>query len=70
MTILAHVGSCAANIRSIEYLLSTPPKSPHTGRATILIVGGVSESMESKPGTYRSLVKKRKGFVKLALKHG
>ncbi|EZA62914.1 hypothetical protein DMN91_002992 [Ooceraea biroi] len=63
-------GCCAANARSLEHLLSTPPKSPHTGRATILIVGGASESMESKPGTYRTLVKKRKGFVRLALKYG
>lgn len=64
------IGSCAANARSLEYLLSTPSRSPHTGRATVLIVGGASESMESKPGTYRTVVKKRKGFVRLALKHG
>ncbi|EFN66551.1 Diacylglycerol O-acyltransferase [Camponotus floridanus] len=61
---------CAANAKRIEYLLSTPAKSPHTGRATILIVGGTFETMESLPGTYRTIVKKRKGFVKLALKHG
>ncbi|EFN69400.1 Diacylglycerol O-acyltransferase [Camponotus floridanus] len=64
------LGCCAANAKSIEYLLSTPAKRPYTGRATILIVGGVSESMESLPGTYRIVMKKRKGFVKLALKHG
>ncbi|XP_011137301.1 2-acylglycerol O-acyltransferase 1 [Harpegnathos saltator] len=64
------LGCCAANPRSIKYLLSTPPKSPFTGRATLLIVGGASESFESIPGTYRTLVKKRKGFVKLALQHG
>lgn len=64
------LGGCAANAKSIEYLLSTPPKSPYTGRATILVIGGASESMESMPGTYRTIVKRRKGFVKLALKHG
>lgn len=64
------LGCCAANAKSLEYLLSTPAKSPHTGRATILIVGGTFEAMESLPGTYRTIVKKRKGFVKLALKHG
>ncbi|XP_050464155.1 diacylglycerol O-acyltransferase 2-like [Cataglyphis hispanica] len=64
------LGGCAANAKSIEYLLSAPPKSPHTGRAAVLIVGGASESMESVPGTYRTIVKRRKGFVKLALKHG
>ncbi|KAL6268532.1 hypothetical protein P5V15_001665 [Pogonomyrmex californicus] len=64
------MGSCASSKRSIKYLLSAPPKSPNTGRATVLIVGGASESMESTPGTYRIVVKRRKGFVKLALKHG
>jgi len=64
------IGSCGSSVRSINYLLSTPPKSPYTGRATILIIGGASESMESIPGTYRVIVKKRKGFVKLALKYG
>lgn len=64
------LGCCAANAKSVEYLLTTPPKSPHTGRATMLIVGGASESLESTPGTYRTIVKRRKGFVKLALKHG
>ncbi|XP_011878989.1 PREDICTED: 2-acylglycerol O-acyltransferase 1-like [Vollenhovia emeryi] len=64
------LGSCGSSIRSIKYLLSTPPKSPYTGKATVLIVGGASESMESTPGTYRSLVKRRKGFVKLALTYG
>ncbi|XP_070159400.1 diacylglycerol O-acyltransferase 2 [Polyergus mexicanus] len=64
------LGACASNAKSIEYLLSTPPKSPYTGRATVLVVGGASEAMESIPGTYRTIVKRRKGFVKLALKHG
>lgn len=70
MMIFTHIGFCASSARSIEYLLSTPPKSPYTGKATILIVGGIAELMESKPDSYRILIKKRKGFVKLALKHG
>jgi len=57
-------------VKSIKYLLSTPPKNPYTGRATVLIVGGASESLESTPGTYRVIIKRRKGFVKLALKYG
>ncbi|KYQ51298.1 2-acylglycerol O-acyltransferase 1 [Trachymyrmex zeteki] len=64
------LGSCASSVRSIKYLLSTPPKDPYTGKATVLIVGGASESMESTPGTYRVIIKRRKGFVKLALKYG
>ncbi|XP_012062634.1 PREDICTED: diacylglycerol O-acyltransferase 2 [Atta cephalotes] len=64
------LGSCASSMKSIKYLLSTPPKNPYTGRATVLIVGGASESLESTPGTYRVIIKRRKGFVKLALKYG
>lgn len=64
------LGGCASSIRSVKYLLSTPPRSPYTGRASIIVVGGASESMEAMPGTYRTLVKRRKGFVKLALKYG
>lgn len=64
------LGGCGSSVKSIKYLLSTSPKSPYTGRATLLIVGGASESLESTPGTYRSLIKRRKGFVKLALNYG
>lgn len=64
------IGGCASSVKSIKYLLSSPPRSPYTGRATLLIAGGASESLESTPGTYRILIKKRKGFVKLALKYG
>jgi len=65
-----HTGCCASSAKSIKYLLSTPPKIPYTGKAVILVVGGASESLESTPGTYRTIVKRRKGFVKLALQHG
>ncbi|KYQ51300.1 Diacylglycerol O-acyltransferase 2-like protein 6 [Trachymyrmex zeteki] len=60
---------CASNARSIKYLLLTPPKSPCTGKATILIVGGAPEAMESLSGTYHIIIKKRKGFVKLTLEN-
>ncbi|OAD56202.1 2-acylglycerol O-acyltransferase 1 [Eufriesea mexicana] len=60
----------SSSAESINHQLSTKPPPPFTGRATVLIVGGASESLECKPGTYRILVKRRKGFVKIALKHG
>lgn len=63
-------GACGSSAESINYLLSAKPESPYTGRATVLIVGGASEALESRPRTYRILVKRRKGFVKIALKHG
>lgn len=63
-------GACSSSAESINYLLSTKPESPYTGRASVLIVGGASESLESRPRTYRLLVKRRKGFIKIALKNG
>ena len=60
----------SSNPESVNYSLSTKPAAPYTGRATVLVVGGVAEVMESKPDTYRILVKRRKGFVKLSLKNG
>ncbi|XP_017888720.1 2-acylglycerol O-acyltransferase 1-like isoform X2 [Ceratina calcarata] len=63
-------GAVSSSSESLNYQLSTKPPAPYTGKITILIVGGASESLECQPGTYRTLVKKRKGFIKLALKHG
>ena len=63
-------GCVSSSPESLNLLLSKKPAPPYTGRATILIVGGAAEVMESKPGTYRILIKRRKGFIKLALKNG
>ncbi|XP_066580915.1 2-acylglycerol O-acyltransferase 1-like [Prorops nasuta] len=63
-------GSVSANAKSLHYLLSNKPKEAYTGRAAVLIVGGASESLESFPGTYRIILKKRKGFIRIALNHG
>lgn len=70
-------GMCSCDARSINYLLSTKPtindgptEDPVTGRAIILIVGGAAEALKCKPGSYRILLKKRKGFVRIALMNG
>lgn len=60
-------GSCSSSKESIDYLLS----DPKGGRAVGIVPGGASETVYSHPGgTYKILLKKRKGFVKLALTHG
>lgn len=41
-----------------------------TGKAGVLVVGGAAESLKSQPGTYRIVIKNRKGFVRVALKAG
>ncbi|KAK1134840.1 hypothetical protein K0M31_007609 [Melipona bicolor] len=62
--------SIDSNAESIDQLLSAKPEAPYTGRASVVIPGGIAEVMESKPGTYRVITKRRKGFVRLALKNG
>ena len=40
------------------------------GNALVLIVGGAVEALDAVPNTMNLTLKKRKGFVKLALRHG
>jgi hypothetical protein len=35
-----------------------------------IIVGGSQEALDARPGAYTLLLKKRKGFIRLALIHG
>lgn len=58
------LGGCPSSVEGMSYVLSRP------GNAVALVVGGASESLECRPGTYRIILKRRKGFVKLALMHG
>lgn len=61
------IGSCSSSKEGIEYLL----RDPKGGNAIGLVPGGAAEAWYSQPGgIYKSLLKKRKGFLKLALKHG
>ncbi|XP_001602288.1 2-acylglycerol O-acyltransferase 2 [Nasonia vitripennis] len=70
-------GICSCDKDSLDYLLSHKPtekdgptEAPVTGRACVLIVGGAAEAFKCKPQTYNILVKRRKGFVRRALKNG
>uniref|UniRef100_A0A183C0G7 diacylglycerol O-acyltransferase n=1 Tax=Globodera pallida TaxID=36090 RepID=A0A183C0G7_GLOPA len=51
---------------SIEYVLSRPEK----GNAVALVVGGSREVYEAHPTKHRLVLATRKGFVRLAIKHG
>lgn len=42
----------------------------NTSNATFIVVGGAQEALYMRPGEYRIVLKKRKGFVKLALRSG
>ena len=47
-----------------------PTEASVSGRAVIIIVGGAAEAFKCKPHTYNILLKRRKGFVRVALKNG
>lgn len=61
------IGSCSSSKKSIEYLLS----DPKGGHGVGIIPGGAAEAQYADPGgIYKLVFKERKGFIKLALKHG
>lgn len=64
--LLHAVGLCSASANSLNYLLG----SKGGGNAVALVVGGAAETFYCKPGQYRLVLKNRKGFVKIALRHG
>jgi len=41
-----------------------------TNHSTMIVIGGANESNYSNPGVYKIILKRRKGFVKIALKNG
>ncbi|MBV97485.1 Diacylglycerol O-acyltransferase 2, partial [Eschrichtius robustus] len=59
-------GICPVNQDTIDYLLS----KNGSGNAIIIVVGGAAESLSSMPGKNAVTLRNRKGFVKLALRHG
>ncbi|XP_062311136.1 2-acylglycerol O-acyltransferase 2-A isoform X5 [Osmerus eperlanus] len=59
-------GLVSSEKASASYLLSRPGG----GSVAVLAVGGAPESLEARPGALRLQIRNRKGFIKLALKHG
>lgn len=59
-------GTCSASKESIEWLLTKEGK----GQAIALVIGGAAEALDAHPGSVTLTLRRRKGFVKLALKHG
>ncbi|CAH1407519.1 unnamed protein product [Nezara viridula] len=60
------LGAVSAAKESIVYLMDDKKK----GNVLALAVGGAAESFYAKPGSYKLILKKRKGFVKIALQTG
>ena len=40
------------------------------GNLMAVIVGGVQEALDARPGGYKLVLRNRKGFIRLALTHG
>ncbi|GAA6067969.1 2-acylglycerol O-acyltransferase 1-like isoform X1, partial [Tachysurus ichikawai] len=59
-------GLVSSEKASMSYLLS----HPGGGAAAVVAVGGAPESLEARPGALTLQLLQRKGFIKLALKHG
>uniref|UniRef100_A0A8D2KZN0 Acyltransferase n=3 Tax=Varanus komodoensis TaxID=61221 RepID=A0A8D2KZN0_VARKO len=59
-------GLCPVTPKAIEYLISRNG----TGNAVAIVVGGAAESLSCQPGVTTLILKKRKGFVRMALRHG
>ena len=41
-----------------------------TSNAAVIVIGGAQEALNSRPNNYQLVIKKRKGFVKIAIKTG
>jgi len=62
--IMAH-GLASVSKKSCEYILRSGP-----GNSIAIVVGGAQESLAARPGTLDLTLKKRLGFIKLALVTG
>lgn len=60
------LGGIMASEKSLNYVLS----KPEGGNVVVLMVGGAAEAFNCRPGSYKLVLRKRKGFVRIALKNG
>ncbi|XP_041820696.1 2-acylglycerol O-acyltransferase 2-A isoform X2 [Chelmon rostratus] len=59
-------GLVSSSKSSLSYLVSRP----EGGNVAVIAVGGAPEALDARPGALTLQVRNRKGFIKLALKHG
>lgn len=63
--ILMAMGLCSVSKRSCERILRKG-----SGRAITIVVGGASESLSAHPGTADLTLRRRLGFIKIAIRAG
>ncbi|KAI9640888.1 diacylglycerol O-acyltransferase 1 [Ciborinia camelliae] len=65
------MGLASVSKESCENLLSKGgPNKEGMGRAITIVVGGAAESLDAQPYSLRLILKRRKGFVKMAIRTG
>ncbi|KAG6909783.1 hypothetical protein DXG01_015276 [Tephrocybe rancida] len=63
--ILLALGVCSVSKQSCSNILKAGP-----GSAITIVVGGAAESLSARPGTADLTLRRRLGFIKLAIQHG
>ncbi|KAK7445140.1 diacylglycerol O-acyltransferase 1 [Stygiomarasmius scandens] len=63
--IILAMGICSVSKRSCSNILKRGP-----GSAITIVVGGAAESLSARPGTADLTLRKRLGFIKVAIQHG
>jgi len=63
--ILIHLGVCSVSKTSCSHILKKG-----AGQSVTIVVGGAAESLSARPGTADLTLRKRLGFIKMAMQHG
>ena len=59
-------GMCDISKESIHHICT----KENGGNVAVIVVGGASESLDARPGSCRITLKRRKGFIRMALLTG
>jgi 2-acylglycerol O-acyltransferase 2 len=64
--ILLHLGLCSVSKRACSTIL----RRGAPGTAIVIVIGGATESLRAHPGTNDLTLKRRMGFIKIAIREG
>lgn len=64
--ILLHLGLCSVSKRACSTIL----RRGSLGTAIVIVIGGATESLRAHPGTNDLTLKRRMGFIKIAIREG
>lgn len=62
--VILSLGISSVSRQSCEAILSSGP-----GRSIVIVIGGAAESLSARPGIADLTLKRRLGFIRLAIKH-